>query len=186
MPTKIRPKSQQIEGEAVVRILFERVYSKGELNVVDELIAPDFVGHWSGPADAYLGPDGVKAHVRQFRTAFNGFAVGIDQLRVARDAFEVHWTARGTHERPFEGVEPTCDIGRAGEEPHGNRIAISGVTRGTVTNGRLRESTTVWNEEDLRRQLGSHVGGSERDDGDEDLSCIDPVLDRIATQNVAG
>ena len=186
MANELRPEGQQIEGEAVVRLLFERVYSKGELNVVDELVAPNFVGHCSGASDTYLGPDGVKAHVHQLRTAFYGFAVEIDHLRVVGDAFEAHWTARGTHERPFVGIEPTCDIGRAGEEPHGTQFVTAGVTEGTVTNGTLRESAMVWNVEELRHQLGSPVGGSERDGNDGELLDAGPVPDQLASENVAG
>lgn len=163
MSDEIKPNRTQVpDGDrAVVRHLFERVYSKGELGIVDELVSTDFTGYSAESADAYLGADGMKTHVSRLRTAFNGFTVEIDALQVEGDTFEVQWTARGTHERRFLGVQPTCTIGQAGEEPHGNRIAVEGVATGTIENGTIHESTMVWDVETLRHQLGAPVDVAE-------------------------
>lgn len=143
------------EDRAVVHRLFERVYSKGELNLIDELVASDFTGYSTESSDLYLGPVGVKTHVRRLRTAFHGFTIEIDDLYVEGDTFEGSWTARGTHEQRYVGVEPTCTIGQAGEEPHGNRVTVTGVASGTIRNDKIHELRMRWDVETLRRQLGS-------------------------------
>lgn len=145
------------EDRAVVRRLFEQVYSKGDLSIVDELVASDFVGYSTESSDTYHGPDGVKTHMSRLRAAFHGFTIEIDGLHVEGNTFEVSWTARGTHERRFLGVEPTCTVGQAGEEPHGNQIAVPGVTTGTIANGKIHESKMIWDVAALRHQLGSSV-----------------------------
>lgn len=137
------------ENQMTVRGLFERVYSKGELHLVDGLVASDFVGYSTESGDAYVGPQGIKTHVIRLRTAFHGFAIEIDELQVDDDTFEASWTARGTHERRFLGVDSTCNIGQAGEEPRGNRITVSGVTIGAIENGKIHESEMVLDVEGL-------------------------------------
>jgi len=169
------------ENRAVVRRLFERVYSKGDLSLVDELVASDFVGYSTESADAYRGPEGVKTHMSRLRGAFHGFAIEIDDIHVDGDTFEVSWTARGVHERRFLGVEPTCTVGPAGEEPHGNRIAVAGVTRGTIENGKVHESEMVWDGATLRQQLGTSVEDAEGDaDSPESTARKRPLLEREA------
>lgn len=152
-------------NRAVVRRLFECVYSKGELELVDDLIAPGFVGYSAESSETYLGPEGIKTHVVGLRASLHGFAIEIDDFHAEGDTFEVSWTARGTHERRLLGIEPTCTVGRAGEEPRGNRIAVSGVATGTVRNGKVRENAMVWDVGELRRQLGSPVEGAETETG---------------------
>lgn len=149
---------------AVVRRLFERVYSKGDLRLVDELVASDCTGYSAESADAYLGPQGMKTHVIRLRTAFRGFTIEIDALHVAGEAVEVQWTARGTHERPFLDVEPTCNVGPAGEEPRGNRIAVTGSASGTLTDEGIREWVMRWNLDSLRHQLDGSDGQSKGDE----------------------
>ncbi|MFB6302347.1 MAG: ester cyclase [Haloferacaceae archaeon] len=169
MPSKLSPKHDRIRNEAraVVLRLFERGYSKGELSLVTELVASDFVGYSTESSEAYLGPEGIKTHITRLRTAFHGFTIEIDDLQVEGDAFEVFWTAHGTHERRFMGVKPTCNIGQVGEEPHGNRIAVSGVTTGIVRNGKIHESEMVWDTKDLRRQLGESDSRSNHDESED-------------------
>lgn len=145
------------QDEAVIRCLYERVYSKGELGLVDDLVGADFTGHSTDSSDLLVGPSGVKSHVIGLRTAFHGFTVSIDDLQVADDTFRVAWTARGTHERRYLGVDPTYNRGRPGEDPHGNRIVVSGVSTGTILGGVIRDCRMIWDVPTLRHQLGAPV-----------------------------
>lgn len=156
-----------VEPEAVIRPLFERIYSKGVLHLVDELVASDFTAYSSTSDDPYHGSEGMKAHVGRLRVAFHGFAIDIDALRVAGDAFEVNWTARGTHERPFMGLEPTCHIGPAGAEPRGTRFTVTGDASGVLTNEGIEELDMSWDMASLYRQLDGDASRSD-DTGDEE------------------
>lgn len=155
--TSPNPSPVDDPSEAVVTYLFERVYSKGECHRIDDVIASDAIGYSPDARQPTVGPGGFRSHVVRLRTAFDGFTVEIENLRVRGDTFRVAWTATGTHERRFHGVEPTCNVGRVGEEPHGNRIRIAGETSGTVRNGRIETITTTWDATELRRQLGASI-----------------------------
>lgn len=184
MQSKSSSKHDQVRDEdrAIVRRLFERVYSTGDLSLVDELVASDFVGDSTESSEAYLGPEGMKSHVSRLRGVFYGFTIEIDDLHVEDDTFEVSWIARGTHERRFLGIEPTVNVGQAGDEPHGNRIAVSGVATGTLTNGEIRENRIIWDEETLRRQLGGSVEGADDDTGSPESNGQErPLLEREET-----
>lgn len=146
------------ENEAVVRELFERIYSKGELDRIADVVASDFVGDGPGSDHPYVGTEGIRSRVVELRTAFGGFTVDIEDLQIRGDAFEVSWTATGRQERRFDGVDPTCIVGRAGVEPHGSPIAVAGRTVGTIRDGRIQESRSGWDVSALRRQLGAPDG----------------------------
>jgi hypothetical protein len=141
-------------GARAVRRLFERVYSTGELSFLDELVAPGFVGYGTDTPDAYHGPEGLREHVVRLRSAFFGPVFDLDEIDRFGNTWAATWTARGTHERPFLGAEPTCVVGRAGEEPHGRRVAVPGVSRVTVVDGRIDRHRMTWEEDRLRAPLG--------------------------------
>lgn len=140
-------------NDAVIRSLIERVYSKGELSRIDGIVTPDFTGESTDSPHIHLGPNGLRSHVLRLRTTLYGLTMKIDELHVRDDTFAVYWTARGTQERRFQGVDPTITIGQAGEEPHGNHVAISGETSGTIRDGRIHESWMVWNAADRAQQF---------------------------------
>lgn len=142
------------EGGWAIRWLFERVYSKGELGVADDIATRDFVGCSTEADSAYHGPKGLKEHVIRLRTAFFGFTIEIETIERHGLVREVAWTARGTHERPFLGVEPACIIGQAGEEPHGTRIAVPGTSDVTVEDESVRHHDMRWDVSRLRGELG--------------------------------
>lgn len=159
MPNEASDNSDHDEeiNEAIIRRLFERVYSKGELYGVDELIAPGFVGSSIESADAYCGPDGLKSDVIRLRSAFGGFTIEIDDIQLTGGLFAVSWTARGTHEQRFQGIDPVCIVGEVGEEPHGTPITVAGVTEGLIREGKFRKGDMTWNWAEFRRQLGDSV-----------------------------
>lgn len=143
--------------------LFRQVYSNGELSVADDVVAPEFVGRTSETDDPFHGPGGVKSHASRLRAAFHGFTVELDDVDVAGDVFEATWTATGTHERRFLGIEPALSVGAAGVEPHGTRVAVSGSATGRVGDGTIRTCRLEWDVTALRRQLGAPA---DRDDVD--------------------
>jgi hypothetical protein len=156
MYSKSTPKSEDLdeEGRLAIRYLFDQVYSKGDLGIINEITARDFVGCSTEAEDTYHGPEGLREHVIRLRTAFFGFTIEIEKIERDGLLWEVSWTARGTHERPFLGVEPTCIIGQAGAEPHGKRITVSGISDVTVRDRMIRHHDMRWDMNRLRRELG--------------------------------
>jgi hypothetical protein len=76
------------ENKAIVRRMFEEVWNKGNVAAVDELIAPNYVGHFDYPADVpvpaeyQLSLEQIKQLVSQWRTTFPDFYYTVE-LQVA-------------------------------------------------------------------------------------------------------
>jgi predicted SnoaL-like aldol condensation-catalyzing enzyme len=74
----------------------ESVWNGGRLDVVDEIIAADYLGHDRTRAEVAEGRDGVRRLVAAWRDAFPDLEVRIeDQVREG-DRVALRWTASGT------------------------------------------------------------------------------------------
>jgi predicted ester cyclase len=93
------------EREALVRRIFAEGLNRGELAVVDEAFAPQFVDR-SAPEQA-LGPEGVKEYMRAVRVGFPDLRVTIERLDVRGDLVELRERWHGTHLGTYEGIAPT-------------------------------------------------------------------------------
>ncbi|MBA3617651.1 MAG: ester cyclase, partial [Rubrobacteraceae bacterium] len=56
------------ESKAIVR-RFWSVWEEGNIDLVDELLAPDYTNHTPASPDQPTGPEGVKGVVGMFRSA---------------------------------------------------------------------------------------------------------------------
>lgn len=91
-------------NKEIVRRLLEEGFDRGRVDVVDELVAADFVDH-SGPPDfPSTGPEAVKRLITLFRTAFPDLRTGIDDMIAEDDRVVVRGTFSGTHQGDFFGA----------------------------------------------------------------------------------
>ena len=130
--------------ELVVRRLLEEGFNRGQLGVVDELVAADMREHQLRETGHPAGPAGVRAVITSLRNAFPDFRLSIHDLAVAG---EVVWTrnvATGTHHGPFRGRAPT-----------GRPIAIAVFDVMRVVNGRIVEHWGLPDHVTLMSQIGS-------------------------------
>lgn len=129
-------------NKAVIRRLIEDVVNAGNLDAIDELVAPDFVNHNPLPG-ATPDRDGFKAAFRNLHAAFpdlhtiNSDLVAEGDRVVALRGFE------GTHNGPFMGVPGT-----------GKHIVLDGMTAFRVVNGQISERWGVLDMLGVMRQLG--------------------------------
>src|SRR5262249_10064231 len=128
-------------NEAVVRRWLAEGWSGGNLAVLDELIAPDYVLRGAADPITPPGPAGAKRITAAFpfRDAFPDFPdlrCVIEDLLPEGDRVVCRWTARATHLGPFAGVAPT------------NRpVTFTGIEIVRVADGMIVEG---WDEVDLR------------------------------------
>src|SRR5689334_14776069 len=95
-------------NKTVSRRFFEEVFGKGKLNVLDEIIAEDYVN--SGPGtlpELPTGPDGAKKLVTVYRKAFPDVHFTIDDQIAEGDTVVTRWTADGTHQGELVGIPAT-------------------------------------------------------------------------------
>ncbi|MFQ5884656.1 MAG: ester cyclase [Thermoplasmata archaeon] len=130
------------ENEALVRRVFEEVWNQGKLDVIDELVATDYVLH--DPATPGIsGRDGYRQFVTIYRTAFPDlkFTV-VDQISEG-DKVATRWTSTGTHKGDLMGIPPT-----------GKQTTSTGIVISRIVDGKGVEDWSIWDAMGLLQQIG--------------------------------
>jgi steroid delta-isomerase-like uncharacterized protein len=130
-------------NKQLVRRLIEEAQQGGNLAVVEDLLAEDFVDHTPLPG---LPPtrDGVSMLFAAMRHAFPDLRVTIEEQIADDDKVATRKTFEGTHRAPFLGIEAT-----------GRLVRFEVIDILTVRGGKIREHRVVADQLTLLRQLGA-------------------------------
>jgi steroid delta-isomerase-like uncharacterized protein len=90
------------ENKRSVQKLYESCFNQGDLGLLDQLVAPDYVGPRGDK-----GPAGFRGIVVGLRTAFPDIHYTIDDLVAEGDRVAVRWHWTGTHKAPFRAFPAT-------------------------------------------------------------------------------
>ncbi len=94
-------------NKALVRRFVEEVYNRGNLDVADELLAPDYVDH-TVPSGKYAGREGLKRSVAKQRAFSSDLHINIEAQLAEGDKVVTWIIGSGTHDRgDFFGLAPT-------------------------------------------------------------------------------
>jgi len=102
--------SSEAEGErnmALVQRLFDEGFSKGDLSIADEMVAPDCKEHQYFGPNHPDGPQGVKNVISDLRRLFPDFTLTADKMVAVGDEVWVRATGRGTHGGELMGRPPS-------------------------------------------------------------------------------
>ena len=80
---------------AGIRRFYDDAWGKGELSVIDDLFAADYIRHDLRPGNPIPGPEGQKKITADFRAAFPDLQVTIDLMFGGLDLVTVRWTMTG-------------------------------------------------------------------------------------------
>lgn len=130
--------------EHTISRYFTELFNQGKVELVDELLHPEYVNHSPGSPDQPRGREGVKAVVRALRAAFPDLAYTIEDLVVGPDAVAVRATMRGTHLGDFFGLPAS-----------GRTFAVQQMTIERFRDGRIIAHHRLTDEASLLRQLGA-------------------------------
>jgi steroid delta-isomerase-like uncharacterized protein len=130
------------DNKAATRRFFEEVWSQGNLTVVDELCAPNFIYHT--PLGPIHGLEGFKQFANMYRTAFPDVRVQIEDQIAEEDRVATRWVASGTHEGELMGIAPT-----------GNRVTVAGMTIDRIANGQVVETWDNYDALGMMQQIGA-------------------------------
>lgn len=131
------------ENEEIVRRFFD-AWNEADFEAIEELVADDAEHHDpADPPDVPAGPEGEKRRIELYQSAFPDATLEIEDVVAEGDEVAVRWTATGTHEGEFMGVEPT-----------GNEVEIAGLEIRRIEDGRIAESWAVFDALGLLQQLG--------------------------------
>lgn len=95
------------DNKALQRRFYDEVINGGNLDLIDDLIAEDFVDHEVFPGLPNTGPEATKAGLGMFLAAFPDLHFSADEMIAERDKVVTRGTLSGTHKGEFMGVSPT-------------------------------------------------------------------------------
>ena len=134
------------DNKALIRRLYDEVFRAWHLSVIDELVAPDFVGH-EMPAGTPPGPEGFRQFYARARSAFPDMRYTVHDLIAEGDKVVVRWTWSGTHTGVFRGIAPT-----------GRPVTVTGMAIYRLAGGRIVERWVELSMQGLLQQLSAPAG----------------------------
>ncbi len=130
------------ENKAVELRFFEEVVNKGNLAVIDELVAANFVDRAALPGAA---PDreGYKQFFAAVHSAFPDFPSTLEDMIAEGDKVVQRFTVRGTHKGEWMGIAPT-----------GKQIEVGGIAIHRLAGGKIVEDWVSMDMLSMMQQLG--------------------------------
>ena len=129
------------QNKTIVRRAFEEPW-KGNLDVIDELIATQYIGHDPANPEPLRGPAGVKEFISTYRAAFPDARITVEQQLAEGDLVATRWIGRGTHEGELMGIEPTD-----------KQVTVTGLTISRLEGGKIVEEFLNWDTFGMMQQL---------------------------------
>ncbi|MFQ5859457.1 MAG: ester cyclase [Anaerolineae bacterium] len=130
------------ENKTLFRRYIGEVYNKGNVAVIDELLAPNFVHHNLPPG---VRPDreGLKQFVTVLLAGFPDFRITVEDMVAEGDKVVVRATWRGTHKGEFIGIPPT-----------GRQVTVTEIGIHRIEGGKVSESRVEVDQLGMMQQLG--------------------------------
>ena len=123
--------------------LYHSVWNERRFEFIEKVIAPT---HAIGDPTIFggaVGPAAYRRQVDRFLTGFPDLVFTVDDTVSEQDKLVVAWTVTGTHQGEFLGVPAT-----------NKKVSFSGITINQVGDGKIIESTVIWDGLGLLEQLG--------------------------------
>jgi steroid delta-isomerase-like uncharacterized protein len=130
-------------NKALVRRLYDEGFNQGNLDVVDELVAPDVISHDPIILDAPTGPDSIRGGIEMIRKAFPDFHVEVLDVLAEDDKVASFLSMSGTN---------TGDYRRGGATHKKGTMRAFFLWR--VADGRLAENWGMADRFQFLQQLG--------------------------------
>jgi len=131
------------DNKAIVRRLYDEVWNKRRLEVVDALISPSHALNDPLASDSQVGPKMYKRRVVEFTNIFPDLHFTIEDMIAEKGKVVVSWIISGTHKSEFMDIPAT-----------GRKVSIEGITIHHISNGKILDSHARWDPLGLLRQLG--------------------------------
>jgi len=132
------------QNKALVRRLMSEVFNRGNISLIDELFAPDFVEHEELPPGIPAGSEGVKQLTTMFRSAFPDFKATINDIIAEGDKVVIRQTWSGTHKGEFMGIPPT-----------GKSVSFGVIDTVRIAGGKIVEHWGQMDSMGMMQQLGA-------------------------------
>jgi len=134
-----------VETKKIAQQFREEVYTKGNLDILDQICANQVTVRNHDPLTPNFGqgPQALKQVATMYRTAFPDANCTVDDVISEGDKIVVRWTGRGTNKGVL-GTNP----------PTGKQVTVTGVDILKLANGKIVECDTIWDAAGMLQQLG--------------------------------
>jgi steroid delta-isomerase-like uncharacterized protein len=123
------------KNEALALRYHNDIFSKGKLEVADEILSSDFVLHNPIlPEELRKGPEGIKKYASAIIAAVPDRKLVHDDILAKGDKVLIRWTNSGTHTGPLFGNPPT-----------GKPYVATGFDLFRISNGKIMEMWQQYN-----------------------------------------
>jgi steroid delta-isomerase-like uncharacterized protein len=129
---------------ALFRRILDDLANKGNVAIIDELFAPDFVEHEELPPGIPAGREGVKALFSAVRAAFPDLRAEVEDVIAQDDRVVMRETWTGTHTGEYFGVPAT-----------GRQVSMQVVDIARFAHGKVVEHWGVADQLSLLQQLSA-------------------------------
>ena len=126
--------------------LYHSVWNERRLEFIDKIIAKSHALGDPTVSGRAVGPAAYRRQVERFLQGLPDLKFNIDETVSEMDKLVVAWTLTGTHRGEFLGIAAT-----------NKKISVSGITINQIANGKILESTVLWDVVSLMQQLGITV-----------------------------
>ena len=130
------------DNKELVRRCWLECFNRGDLSVVDELVAPNYV--WHGPSQEINGQEGIKQLITAIRSGLPDIQMSIERQLAAGDEVATRWRIQGTHKGNLFGVAPS-----------GKRVNITGLAISRFAQGKIVEEWEEYDQFGLFQQIGA-------------------------------
>lgn len=131
------------ENKAITRRFLEEIFTGGNLELVDELFAPDFILHDSSVPQEVRGVEALKQYITMYRAAYPDTHFTVEDQIAEGNEVVTRWTGQGTHQGELMGIPPT-----------GNQVTVTGIEVDRVSGGKIEESWVSYDALGMMQQLG--------------------------------
>jgi steroid delta-isomerase-like uncharacterized protein len=123
--------------------LYHSIWNERRMEFIDLVIADTHAISDPTVAGGAVGPSAYRRQVERFLTGLPDLHLEVDDTITEKDKLVVYWTITGTHRGEFLGVPPT-----------NKKVSFSGITINQIRNGKIIESTVIWDGLGLLEQFG--------------------------------
>jgi predicted ester cyclase len=97
----------EMENTDRVGRVIEEAFNRGKLDVINDVMASDYVCYEPSVPEEIRGPEEFKEYVQMNRTAFPDLTLSLEDRVVEGNKIADRYTSRGTHEGEFRSIAPT-------------------------------------------------------------------------------
>ena len=132
------------QNKALTVRFVEELFNRGNMGIVGEIFAPDFIEREQLPPGIPDGREGVKVLTTMLRSAFPDFKATIDDILAEGDKVVIRMTWSGTQKGEFMGVPAT-----------GKHVSFGVIDIIRIANGKVVEHWGQMDSMSLMQQLGA-------------------------------